>query len=92
MRTHPANKNIEMFLLNLSIKSHMYNIHRRMKISKCYSQILVKKMKKAGFPPQKHRFPYGITVFDTKKGRVAKCPSLVIANAHSGCGNPFSLE
>jgi hypothetical protein len=50
-----------------------------MKISKCYSQILVKNMKKAGFPPQKHRFPYGITVFDTKKGRVAKCPSLVIA-------------
>ena len=52
----------------------MYNIHRRMKISKCYSQILVKKMKKAGFPPQKHRFPYGITVFDTKKGVPENAP------------------
>ena len=52
----------------------MYNIHRRMKISKCYSQILVKKMKKAGFPPQKHRFPYGITVFDTKKGVLQNAP------------------
>ena len=85
----------------------MYNIHRRMKISKCYSQILVKKMKKAGFPPQKHRFPYGITVFDTKKGVLQNAPLSSLRssaptaarripsrgmNPRSRCGNPFPLE